>query len=62
MEHDLGHPLLADHALPHGISIYTGVAGEMIPAISSTVSSKDSSKAISSDLDNTLPLPPLPSQ
>lgn len=66
-EHDLGHPLLSDRALPHGISIYTGVAGEMIPAISSP-SSPDTSvpiprpSEIPSDLNNPLPLLPLPTQ
>ena len=53
-EHQLGHPLLTPLALPHGVSIYTGVSGAMIPAIGTT------DKGVPSDLDNTLPLTPIP--
>ena len=53
-EHQLGHPLLSPLALPHGISIYTCVSGAMIPAIGLP------DKGIPSELDNTLPLDPIP--
>ena len=55
-EHEMGHPLLPPQALPFGVSIYSGVAGEMIPAM--TVPGSD----LPSQLDNDLPLEPLPAR
>ena len=52
-EHQLGHPLLSQVALPHGVSIFTGVSGALIPAIGTPVD-------ILSDLTNTLPLTLVP--
>ena len=52
-EHLLGHPSLASRCLPHGVSIYSCVAGELVPV---------SDLSPPSQLDNTAPLDPLPLQ
>ena len=52
----MGHPLLTPSALPHGVSIYAGVAGAMIPAF------QIDSTPIPSDLSNERMLEPLPSR
>ena len=55
-EHEMGHHLLTPRALPHGVSIYAGVVGEMVPAMSNTT------HHLPSTLDNSMPLTPLPAQ
>ena len=46
----MGHPLLSQFALPHRVSIYTGVSGEMIPAMG----------VPTGDIPSTLDIHPLP--
>ena len=55
----MSHPLLSLRALPHEVSIYSGVAGEMVSAIASP---SDPLIAIPSQLDNERPLDPLPAR
>ena len=57
-EHQMGHPLLTPKALPHGVSIYADVAGEMIPALTPI----NQQNQLPSTLNNNMPLLPLPSQ
>ena len=53
----MGHPLLVPKALPHGVSIYAGVAGEIIPALTTVHQNQPPST-----LNNSMPLLPLPAQ